>query len=293
MINGNGNITFSDIIKAETITINNAAANVVVTGLITGTLNYNANATLFAQGGINGGVNFNANGGNFSVYSNAGQTLTANFDNLDAGAYGSVTISHNGDDAGTAAIINGTVGGTNPIANFNIINGNEFSTNIVLNGPINATNILFKRDVDEKPNFTIAINNNITGAIQNVSNGKNNFVLNIADGKKITGTIDSQDVLSTIINLAGNNEITGAITNASTINFNGANIKLDSTVNSTNFVVANDGASAIVTDLMTGDLGYKAAGSVTATSGLTGGVDFQNQRNIYFRCRQNTYRFSN
>ena len=282
-INGNGNITFSDIIKAKTITINNAAANVVVAGLITGTLNYNADATLFAQDGISGGVNFNKNGGNFSVYSNAGQTLTANFDNLDVGGtYGSVTISHNGDGTGTAATINGTVGGTNPIANFNIINGNEFSTNIVLNGAINATNILFKCDVDQNPNFTIAINNNITGAIQNVSNGTNNFVLNIADGKKITGTIDSQNVLSTIINLAGNNEITGAITNATTINFNGANIKLDSTVNSTNFVVANDGASAIVTGLMTGDLGYNAGNSsVTATGGLTGNVNYNDNNGTF------------
>ncbi|WP_341788121.1 hypothetical protein [Rickettsia endosymbiont of Lasioglossum villosulum] len=282
-INGSGNINFGGIVNATNINLANAKANVVVAGLITGTLNYNADATLFAQGGINGGVNFNKNGGNFSVYSNAGQTLTANFDNLDVGgAYGSVTISHNGDNAGTAAIIDGTVGGTNHIANFNIINGNEFSTNIVLNGAINATNILFKRDVDQNPNFTIAINNNITGAIQNVSNGTNNFVLNIADGKKITGTIDSQGVLSTIINLAGNNEITGAITNATTINFNGANIKLDSTVNSTNFVVANDGASAIVTGLMTGDLGYNAGNSsVTATGGLTGNVNYNDNNGTF------------
>ncbi|WP_041808425.1 beta strand repeat-containing protein [Rickettsia bellii] len=280
-INGSGNINFGRIVKANAINLANATANVVATGLITGILNYNADATLFAKGGISGNVNFNANGGNFSVYSNAGQTLTANFNNLDVGAYGSVTISHNGDNAGTAATINGTVGGTNPIANFNIINGNEFSTNIVLNGAINATNILFKRDVDKNPNFTIAINNNITGAIQNVSNGKNNFVLNIADGKKITGTIDSQNVLSTIINLAGNNEITGAITNATTINFNGANIKLDSAVNSTNFVVANDGATAIVTGLMTGDLGYNAAGSVTATGGLAGNINYNDNNGTF------------
>ncbi|MCC8468158.1 MAG: hypothetical protein LN589_05850 [Rickettsia endosymbiont of Eriopis connexa] len=47
------------------------------------------------------------------------------------------------------------------------------------------------------------------------------------------------------------------------------------------FTVANIAANATVTGPMNGDLVYNTAGKVTATGGLTGNIDFQNNAGTF------------
>lgn len=62
--------------------------------------------------------------------------------------------------------------------------------------------------------------------------------------------------------------------------FNGVD-NIGGTANGAVFNVANIAANATVTGLMTGDLVYNAAGKVTATGGLTGNIDFQNNAGTF------------
>ncbi|MGX6960259.1 MAG: beta strand repeat-containing protein [Rickettsia endosymbiont of Pentastiridius leporinus] len=283
-ITSNGNVNLGSTVNTGSFNINNAAANVTAQGQITGNVLYNQPGTLnlYGDNSIVGKVEFKSANDTLNINIRANETFAANIDNIVEGKNGTVTIIGGGNPPRTPNIINSTIGATNPINNLIFQNTDGYSLNVNLNGKINAQNVQFIRNNNQNNFVRININNNIVGAIQNISNGTNDFTLNIANGVKITGTIDSQNVKVATIKFVGGGEVTGAITNATNVNFNGdGNVILGSTANSTNFVVNNAAANATITGLATGDLGYNTAGSITANNGLKGNIDFNGINGIF------------
>ncbi|HJD59543.1 MAG TPA: autotransporter domain-containing protein [Rickettsia endosymbiont of Omalisus fontisbellaquei] len=284
-VKGAGNIVIDNKVFTKRFNMNSTGQvtlNQVLDLGAEGEVLYNQPGTLNVSGNnpIIGKVNFQNVDDTLKISIGSNQVFAANIDNInDADNNGSVIISQGGNEFAQSSIINSSIGMTNPIKELIINNSNEYSLNIILNGEIKASKIQVNRTYAGNPNMRMTINNDVNADIEGVSNGSNNFVLTINQDKTVTGAIDSINTRSTTINLRGS--VTGPITNATTINFDGTgDTNLGSTANTTDFIVANAKANVTADGLMTGNLSYNAAGTVTATKGITGDADFKGKGGI-------------
>ncbi len=238
---------------------------------------YNQPGTLNIRGDnpIIGKVNFQNVDDTLNITLNVYESFNSDIDNIMPGENGIVNVIQSEDNRVVNSYIRGNIGETNPIKNLVIGNNNgQFTLNFQLDGKVKASKIQVNHTRNFNNFMRLTINNDVTADIEGVSNGSNNFVLTINQGKTVTGAINSIDTASTTINLRGS--VTGPITNATTINFDGTgNTRLGSTANTTDFIVANAKANVTADGRMIGNLSYNAAGMVAATKGITGDIDFK------------------
>jgi len=161
-----------------------------------------------------------------------------------------------------------------------VFGGVEVSQNTSI-GPLNAADGL-------DPNFGPLkfIADNVTTTITGVGNqtfstidfAGHDSTLQINDGLAIATTIDNSGAADNgTVNIGNGVSVTkdiGATASLLAVNINGSgNISLGGIVNANTITVANAAANATVTGIMSGNLNYTAAGTITA-QGVAGNVDF-------------------
>ncbi|MCX4084522.1 autotransporter outer membrane beta-barrel domain-containing protein, partial [Rickettsia hoogstraalii] len=298
-------------IDATTVTINNAAADVLATGVITAAVNFAADGALTANNGITGAVTTKGN--------NTG-TLTVGAGNV-TGAIGT-----NGGNILKQVFFNGASGVTSIDATTVTIN--NAAADVLATGVITAA-------VNFAADGALTANNGITGAVTTANN--NTGTLTVGAGN-VTGAIgtnggailkvvqfEDQSNVTTIdattVNignvaanvtaagaitaavsfgadgaLTANNGITGAVTtkgnNTGTltvgagnvtgaIGTNGGNILKQvffngasgvTSIDATTVTINNAAADVLATGVITAAVNFAADGALTANNGITGAV---------------------
>ncbi|WP_375332012.1 autotransporter domain-containing protein [Candidatus Tisiphia endosymbiont of Temnostethus pusillus] len=211
--NGAGVVALKDVANAAEFNINHRNVNVIATGLMTGTVNFNAAGRLIANGGITGNVDFLGNAGTITL--GDAQTITGAVDNTD-GAGGAA-----GADAGIlnfagAGNVTGAIGTTKALAAVNF--GNAAGGGAVqLRGAATAASFNINHaaaNVTAAGVMTGAVTFNAAGRLTANAGIRGAVTFNAAgtlNTSGIRGDVNFNGNAGTI-NLANNAEIGGVVT---------------------------------------------------------------------------------
>ncbi|WP_341794073.1 hypothetical protein [Rickettsia endosymbiont of Ceutorhynchus obstrictus] len=258
--------------NVATYEVANAGAVVTASSLLTGNVLFSSDGSLVASKGITGNVDFAGNDGVLQLAD--AQTITGNVDSSTAVAgtleflgAGTVTGTIGATKALTALKFSGAGAITIPAANvttYEVANAGA----VVTASSLLTGNVLFSSD------GSLVASKGITG---NVDFAGNDGVLQLADAQTITGNVDSSTAVAGTLEFLGAGTVTGTIgaTKALTaLKFSGAGAITIPAANVATYEVANAGAVVTASGLLTGNVLFSSDGSLVASKGITGNVDF-------------------
>ncbi|WP_341761561.1 autotransporter outer membrane beta-barrel domain-containing protein [Candidatus Tisiphia endosymbiont of Thecophora atra] len=232
---GGGVVQLGGAAIATGFNINHAKAHVIATGLMTGTVTFNATGKLVALGGIVGNVDFHGNAG--TIILGADQTITGAVDNTD-GAGGAAVANAGILNFVGAGTVTRAIGATKALAEVNFKGAGAVNLGDVANAAIfNIANAkanvtaadLMKGTVTFSKAGKLTANGGITG---NVDFHGNAGTITLGNGQTITGAVDNTDGkgaaagdVAGILNFAGAGTVTqaiGATKALAKVNFKGA-----------------------------------------------------------------------
>ncbi|WP_375326947.1 beta strand repeat-containing protein [Candidatus Tisiphia endosymbiont of Nemotelus uliginosus] len=261
--------------NVETYNIAHSEAHVTAPALVTGKVIYSAAGTLTANNGIVGDVDFKGQAGKLSLANN--QKIEGNVVSSD-GSNGTIAFLGTG-------TVTGIIGGATKLAQLqlqgpgtvNLPASNVDTYNIAHADSHVIAPELITGDITYSAAGTLTANNGIVGNIDFKGQaGK----LSLANNQKIEGNVVSSDGSNGTIAFLGTGTVTGIIGGATklaqlqlqgpgTVNLPASNVDT--------YNIAHADSHVIAPELITGDITYSAAGTLTANNGIVGNIDFKGQ----------------